>query len=285
MKTDTNNDIPPSPDSWVKSFQHEEKFDYEFPKVTIVVPTYNCSQNITLTLDSLLRQDYPDFEIVIIDAESTDRTLEIIKSYHDNRIHVYSMTEHRRYEMLNKAIIQAQGTYINFIFPGDFYLRQDTIKWMMTLALTHQLPDLVYCGTILRDGKSEVKTLYRPFTLSMLKKGQQPTSLQSCWFKVLTLKELGKFDVSYTLRGGYDLLCRFSLHGKLRAQSTTRILTDYDLRWVTKRMVVRHFWETFKTLYEHFGIGPTLKWLLIQKDLSRLAKLWLRSTKLALTGQ
>ena len=207
----------------------EEKYpDYEYPKVSIIIPTFNCAQSIATTLDSILNQDYPDYEIILIDAESTDRTLQIIKGFKDDRLHLYSVSGYHRYAMLNKGITQAHGAYLNFLFPGDYYLSRQTLRIMMKLALDNTKPDMVYCGTLLRDGKSEVKILSRELTLNLLKRGQQPTSLQSCWFKTKSLKELDKFSVFYKLRGGFDLLCRFSLKPNLKFISTNRVLTDYD---------------------------------------------------------
>lgn len=264
----------------------EQKFhDYEFPKISIIIPTFNCSQSISLTLDSVLMQEYPDFEILIIDANSTDRTLEVIKGYRNEKIRLYSITSSQRYEILNKGISHARGEYINILFPGDFYIFRETLKFMMTLVLENGKPQLVYCGTLLRDGKSEVKSLFRPLTLDLLKKGQQPTSLQSCWFKDEAFRELGKFNPSFRLRGGFEFMCRFCLKKNFRAVATHRVLSDYDLRWVTRRMVLRHFWETQRTLYKYFGVLTMLAWLFYQKDTERFLKLWMRNLKIAFLGR
>jgi len=263
----------------------EDKYnDYEYPKVSIIVPTLNCSEQVPQTFESILVQNYPNYEIIVVDGGSTDRTLEAIKSYRDSKIRVYSVSGFR-YEMMNKGISQAKGTYLNFLFPGDFYIYQETLKYMMGLALGHGQPELVYCGTLIRDGKSEVKILFRELSLKLLKNGQQPTSLQSCWFKIETFKALGKFNINYRLRGGYELMCRFCLHKGLRSVSTKRVLTDYDLRLVTKWMVFRHFMETFKTIRRYFGIFHTIRWLFKQKDCYRFAKLWMRSLRVAILGK
>jgi hypothetical protein len=87
------------------------------------------------------------------------------------------------------------------------------------------------------------------------------------------------------LRGGYEMMCRFCLHKNLRAISTNRVLTDYDLRWVTKKMIVRHFWETMYTIIKYFGVGTAIQWLWIQKDTTRFAKLWLRGVRAAFLGK
>lgn len=263
----------------------EEKFPLnELPKVSVIIPAYNCSQSIATTLESVLGQDYPLFDILVVDGSSNDRTLEIANSYRNERVHIYSVPHHRRYEMINKGIAHATGTYINILFPSDFYIHRRTLKFMMNLALEHEKPHLVYCGTLLRDGKSDAKILYRQLTLNLLKCGHQPTSLQSCWFRRDTFETLGEFNVDLRLRGGFDFLCRFYTSKNYTWASAYRALTDYDLRWVTRRMVIRHFWETMRIVYKYFGLYRSLKWLCYQKDIDRFFKLWAHSIKVALIG-
>jgi len=267
---------------WGKLLQRESSYqDYQFPSLSIIIPSHNSSEKISLTIDSVLSQRYPDFEIIIVDAGSTDRTLEVVRSYRDERIHIYSVSGFERYEMLNKGVTQSEGKYVNCLFPGDFYIRQGSLLHMMELALDHQNPHLVYCGTLIRDGKSEPKILLRPFNLKFLKKGMQATSLQSCWFRTDTLRELGKFNTEYKLRGGFELMCRYCINAELREVSTSWILTDYDLRLVTRSMVIQHFLETFKTIYHYFGFFITVRWLFIQKDFSRILRIWFRGLKAA----
>jgi glycosyltransferase involved in cell wall biosynthesis len=282
---DMNNPAEKTLDALHKKLSNQKFHDYEFPKVSVIVPTFNCAQSIALTLDSLLMQEYPDYEILVIDADSTDRTLEIVNGYRSEKIRLYSVTSSQRYEILNKGISHAKGEYLNFLFPGDFYIYRETLKTMMTLILEHEKPQLAYCGTLLRDGKSEVKILFRTLSLDLLKKGQQPTSLQSCWFKSEAFRELGKFNPSFRLRGGFEFMCRFSLKKDFRAVSIYRVLTDYDLRWVTRRMVLRHFWETLRTIGKYFGLFAMFAWLFKQKDGMRFFKLWMRSLKIAFLGR
>ncbi len=270
---------------WNRIEQDRYKYqDYQYPTVSVVIPCYNHSAKIALTLDSILGQNYPKFEILVIDAGSSDRTLEVVKNYRDERVHVYSVSGYKRYEMLNKGVSQASGSYVNCLFPGDFYIYPDALLYIMETALDNDLPDLVYCGTLLRDGRTDPKILYREMSLKLLRIGQQPTSLQSCWFKTETIRQIGKFDVHYKLRGGFELMCRFLARSNLRVISTRRVLTDYDLRHVTRPMVMNHFIETLTTIKQYFGFRAMVRWLFIQKDFKRLLKIWWRQVKIAFIG-
>ncbi len=257
----------------------------DFPKVSIVIPTLNSASLVGTTLESILQQDYPDFEVLVIDSGSSDRTIQVVKSLKDHRIKIYAVSGYSRYAMLNKGITHAEGTYINFLFPGDFYIYKHSLREIMRLAIEKKLPALVYGGALIRDGRTEVKLLYREMTLDLLKSGRQPTSLQSCWFRDDVFAKIGKFNPDYEQRGGFDLLCRLMLEGKYSYASISRVLTDYDLRSVTREMVIRHFVETFKILFKYFGLGTTIAWIFKQKDSNRFIKLWFRSLKVAFLGK
>lgn len=259
--------------------------DYEYPKATIILPTYNSSQLISITIESVIDQQYPDFELVVIDGGSLDRTVEIIKSLKNDRIKVFSIAGNKRYELINKGIAQAEGQYISILFPGDFYISRHALRHALGIAIQNELPDLIYSGSLLRDGKKEAKILYRPLTINYLKRGQQPTSLQSCWFKNDVFKEVGKFNTDLDMRGGYELLCRMALTSRFSISSTSRVLSDYDLRSVTWKMVLVHFFETGKIIFSFFGLFPLLHWVFIQKDIKRFFKLWLGRLRIAFLGR
>lgn len=221
--------------------------------------------------------------MIIVDC-STDRTLESIKGYHSDKIRIFSVSQTENFDMLNKGLSQATGTYVNFLFPGDYYISRESLKTMMILALQNHSPDVLYGGTLIRNHSEEVKILFRKLSLDLLKQGHQPTSLQSCWFRTACIREIGKFNSKYKLRGGFDLLCRFCLQPKFRFVSINRVVSDYDLRLVTRRMILIKFWETMKIIHHYFGAVQTLKWLFHQNDTSRFMKLWMHSFKSAFFG-
>lgn len=262
-----------------KEIPHEQ-----LPRVSVVIPTFNDAKKIAITLESLIFQEYPDFEIIVIDAASTDRTIEIVKSYQKERIHLNSVSNYNRYEMLNKGIFLAKGVYISFVFPGDFYISRKTIYTMMSFAIKKNRPSLVYCGCLLREAQREVKIFLRDFDLDHLKNGEQPTSLQSCWFRRGVFQEIGKFNTHYQFRGGFDLFCRIIQHENLTFAVLKNYLIDYDLFDITKKMILCHFFETGRIIFKHFGFLAVLRWLFHQKDVSRYIRSWFQSFKKSFSG-
>lgn len=92
-------------------------------KTTILIPTYNCGKYIKQTLESILRQNYSDYELLIIDDGSTDNTEEIVKDFKDHRI-IYLKNECNLgiVKTLNKGITLAKGEYIARMDADDIML-------------------------------------------------------------------------------------------------------------------------------------------------------------------
>lgn len=253
-----------------------------YPKLSIILSTLNSAAALPLTLDSLSLQDYPDFEVVVVDGGSKDRTLQVVKRY--PHVRIYTVREFGKYERINWGISHAKGLYLQFLFPGDCYLNYQALRIMIDLALSHNTPHLLYSGCMLHKADRD-DMLNRCFSSSLLKSGRQPTSLQSCWFHVEVFKEIGLFPTHYKIRGEFDLLCRYYLSGKLRSINSTRILLDCDLRNDSQQRILYHFWETGDILLKRFGLITCIKWLIFQQDIWRYFLFLFRCVKKAFLGR
>jgi Glycosyltransferases involved in cell wall biogenesis len=258
--------------------------DEAYPKVTVIIPTYNSALLLPLTLESLLSQDYPELEIVVVDASSEDRTIEAVKSYGSEKIRVYSVSQFQPFEMLNRGISLATGEYINFLNPGDLYLFKGTLKFMMGLALSNGNPDVLCAASLVRVRGLEVSLWSAPLNLENLSYGEEPTFLKSCFFEKSLFQQIGKFDPSYRLRGDFDLFCRFCLKGDLKSVSTSRVVVDTDEKGLQRKEIWENFKETWKILYRNFGLKRALRWLMVQEDLQEFINLSLRDVKRAFIG-
>ncbi len=248
--------------------------DLAYPKVSLVIPTWNASGAIGGTLESVLNQDYPDFEVIVVDASSKDRTWEIISSFKDPRIRIYSVTSYNLFEMFNKGISHSLGLYLNFLLPGDTYLITGALKYIMALALKEAKPPLVYSGTLLIADKGETRAIYYPLDWQSLSSGHSPTVIQGCFFRTDIFREVGKFNPQYKTRGGFDFFCRFLKYERFSHASTTRVMVTFDLRFVPLQLLWAYFWEGLQLVYRNFGLFATIKWLFVQRDLARFFRFW-----------
>lgn len=92
-----------------------------FPKISIITPTYNQGQYIEQTILSVLNQNYPNLEYIIIDGGSTDNTIDIIKKYETKITYWVSEPDKGQSDAINKGMQKATGEVINWLNSDDFY--------------------------------------------------------------------------------------------------------------------------------------------------------------------
>lgn len=91
------------------------------PIISVVIPAYNAEKTIQETIQSVLNQTFQNFEIVIVNDGSTDRTLEIIQSIPDPRIKVFSYSNSGKSMTRNRGIELSQGEYLAFLDADDLW--------------------------------------------------------------------------------------------------------------------------------------------------------------------
>src|SRR5690349_8090787 len=93
------------------------------PKVSVCIPTYNTARYLPEAIESVLRQDFGDYELIVCDNASTDATPEICRSYGDTRL------QYKRFDELvnqagnfNRCLEAARGEFITLLHADDFFL-------------------------------------------------------------------------------------------------------------------------------------------------------------------
>ena len=98
-----------------------------YPKITIITACLNAARTVEATIRSVLDQNYPNLEYIIIDGVSTDGTLEIVDKYEDKITKIVSEPDKGIYDAFNKGISLATGDLIGILNADDFYA-----PWTMT---------------------------------------------------------------------------------------------------------------------------------------------------------
>ncbi|MEP5154975.1 glycosyltransferase family 2 protein [Planktotalea sp.] len=92
------------------------------PVASIIVPAFNVAKTIAETLDALLAQTFQDFEIIVVDDGSTDRTVDVLENYSDDpRVRIVSQRNRGLAGARNTGIHEAVGTYIGFCDADDVW--------------------------------------------------------------------------------------------------------------------------------------------------------------------
>ncbi|MGL5077637.1 MAG: glycosyltransferase family 2 protein, partial [Waterburya sp.] len=107
--------------------------------VSVIVPVYNVEDYIAQTINSVLNQTYPHFELLIIDDASPDRSLEICQQFRDPRIKIISQKNRGLAGARNTGIRHAQGDYLAFLDSDDLWLPEKLAQHIQHLESAPQV--------------------------------------------------------------------------------------------------------------------------------------------------
>lgn len=100
-------------------------------KISIITVTYNSEKTISSTLESVLKQRYSDYEHIVVDGNSRDETVKIVRSYepqYKGRLHWISEPDKGMYDAMNKGFAMATGDVIGILNSDDFYTDDDVLQ-------------------------------------------------------------------------------------------------------------------------------------------------------------
>ena len=101
-------------------------------KVSVIVPTYGVEKFIAAAVRSVLKQTYKDFELLIIDDGSPDRSIEIYQQFTDSRIKIIRQANRGLAGARNTGIRHSQGEYLAFLDGDDVWLPQKLKNTLLT---------------------------------------------------------------------------------------------------------------------------------------------------------
>jgi glycosyltransferase involved in cell wall biosynthesis len=113
------------------------------PQVSVIIPTYNRAWVIKEAIDSVLAQDYAEFELIVVDDGSTDQTSDVLDTF-GNVIKVFSQKNKGVSAARNRGIAEASGNFIAFLDSDDLWHPQ---KLSSQIDFFNQTPDALICQT------------------------------------------------------------------------------------------------------------------------------------------
>jgi len=179
--------------------------------VSIVTPSYNQASFLEATIRSVLEQDYPNIEYIIVDGGSTDGSMEIIRRYSDRLSWWVSEKDHGQTDAINKGFAHAKGEILAWINSDDTY-ESGAVSAAVEFLRGRPEVGLVYANTNFIDEKGRVigrfpaaQTDYR-----RLKRGYVHIPQQSAFFRTDLWHKVGPLDPSFYFAMDYDLWVRLA---------------------------------------------------------------------------
>ena len=203
------------------------------PKVSVVMPVYNGSKYLVEAIESILSQTFDDFEFLIIDDGSTDKSLEIIKSYEDPRIKVIQNPQNLGISAsLNNGIYSAKGEYIARM-DGDDISLPDRFQKQIKFLDSH--PEVIIVGSYMNiigslfNQKLRYPLSHDDIVNSMLT--SNPMGHPSVMFRRLEVTQLGGYRSMKEWNNGsedYDLWLRM-VGANYKLANLPECLMDYRI--------------------------------------------------------
>ncbi len=140
-----------------------------YPRVTVITPSYNQAAFLEQTIQSVLDQAYPNLEYMIVDGGSTDGSVEIIRKYADKLAWWVSEKDSGQGEAINKGFARASGDLVAWLNSDDLHL-PGMIAAAVEAFEAHPEAGLVYGDVLSIDGSGQPINLmkFKPYTLADL---------------------------------------------------------------------------------------------------------------------
>jgi glycosyltransferase involved in cell wall biosynthesis len=131
------------------------------PIISVIIPAYNAERDILETIKSVQQQTFSDFELIVIDDGSTDRTLELLHTLEDDRIRIFSYENGGVCTARNRGISHATGEYIAFLDADDLWT-PDKLELQLAALQQHPEAGVVYSWTSCIDEQGQLLFDYPP---------------------------------------------------------------------------------------------------------------------------
>jgi glycosyltransferase involved in cell wall biosynthesis len=187
------------------------------PLVSIVTPSFNQARYIEATIQSVLAQDYPRIEYIIIDGGSTDGTVDIIKKYEGRITSWVSEPDKGQTDAINKGFARAKGEILAWINSDDTY-ESGAITAAVRYLQAHPHVGMVYgdCNFINERGSVIGRFSAAQTDQNLLRRGYVHIPQQASFFRADLWKQVGPLDPSFYFAMDYDLWTRLATHSTLK---------------------------------------------------------------------
>ncbi|MCH5319121.1 MAG: glycosyltransferase [Paramuribaculum sp.] len=231
------------------------------PLFSIITVTRNAAETLAATIESVESQSFHDFEYIVCDGLSSDRTPEIALNSNlakSGNLKFFSEQDSGIYDAMNKGLKRASGQYLIFLNAGDVFHNDNTLQIISSSISNNDSPDIVYGQTEIVDNRGKRlagRHLIAPKELTVK---SFSNGMVVCHQAFIPKKAIApNYDTSYRFSADYKW-CIECVERAKNSLLIDEILIDYLFGGVSDKNRLKSLKERFKIMCQFFGTFPTM---------------------------
>lgn len=248
-------------------------------KITVITTVFNAVTTIEDTIQSVVEQNHPDIEHIVIDGESTDGTLGIVNNYRACVAKVVSEPDMGIYDGMNKGLRLATGDIIGFLNADDVYAHGSVLK-RVAEVMSEPKVDACYADLVYVDNEDPRRVVRywksQSYKDGLFQKGWMPAH-PTFFVRRKVYERYGGFDLSYPRQSDFELTMRFLHIHRIKAVYVPEIFVHMRTGGLSNsswRGVLQGNLEAYRASKKH--IPGTTPFFIIRKILSRFPQYFIR---------
>lgn len=189
--------------------------------LSIITCVYNGEDTIRDTIESVIAQDFDDYEHLIIDGNSKDSTLKIIQEYKIDKLKIVSENDNGIYDAYNKGVNLSKGDYLMFLNADDF-LAENALN--AASSFLKKTKDVIAFNIAMMDEKNEYYKIISRDSVPRHNVRNPIILTPSIIFRKEIFTQIGNFDSTYRICADYDFIAR-CLNANVDITYVDRLLT------------------------------------------------------------
>ena len=229
------------------------------PLFSIITICYNAAETIERTLESVDCQTFGDYEHLIVDGASTDKTVDMVIARANPRRRLISERDNGLYDAMNKGIVNTSGKYLIFLNAGDKFHDSGILDAIAETISSNGSPGIVYGQTDIVDNNGcriGPRHLSAPSTLTFR---SFASGMLVCHQAFVALRRIApKFDTGYRFSADYKWCVECLKNSRCNVGLTVTVFIDYLNEGVTTKNRIPSLIERFKIMSFYYGFLPTV---------------------------
>jgi len=223
----------------------------ERPVISIITACFNSETNIEQTIQSVIGQTYPNIEYIIIDGGSTDKTLDILKKYHDKITKLVSEPDSCVYDAMNKGILISTGEIIQFLNSGDYLHSQDTLEKVAKVFSDRSIYGVYGNVEIFSDSRK--KTVVRGFKVTYNSLLYRRICHQALFVRRSLFNEIGLFSTTLKYSSDHEFIVKSIKRYPSNFLYLNMTLAKYRQGGMSCKMMERTKFEDLKIIRANYN--------------------------------